>query len=146
MDIKALHKRFKDNDSPSPEGQIRWLQKQGFAQHQIDQAMLWLYGDIEAGRLPRVFEKKNGDKLIDTRYAPNGTRPPHFEYEIRDIKNGWDLDQALLEFAKIIRTREFENTIKTIEEFEKKMRKKWMAQGAWYRRMFGLLPKEDSTE
>ena len=39
MDIKALHERFKDDHSPSVEGQIRWLQKQGFPQHHIEQAM-----------------------------------------------------------------------------------------------------------
>lgn len=59
MDFVKIHERFKDNDSPCVEGQIRWLQKQGFAQHQIEQAMISLYSAIERGEKA----PKNGFEL-----------------------------------------------------------------------------------
>ena len=49
-----LHRKFKDHDSPSVEGQIRWLQKQGFAEHHIQQAMIALYNDIEQEKIPNL--------------------------------------------------------------------------------------------
>jgi len=59
MDFKKLHEQYKDESSPSVELQIRWLQRIGFQAHQIDQAMITVYGEIERG------EKKffNGGEL-----------------------------------------------------------------------------------
>jgi len=51
MDFKELHAQFKDEHSPSVEGQIRWLQKQGFTQAQIEQAMIDVYSEIERGEV-----------------------------------------------------------------------------------------------
>jgi hypothetical protein len=50
MNFKELHEKFKDDASPSVELQIRWLQKMGFLQHQIDQAMITVYTEIEQGK------------------------------------------------------------------------------------------------
>jgi hypothetical protein len=47
MDFKKLHERYKDDASPSVELQIRWLQKLGFQNHQIDQALITVYTEIE---------------------------------------------------------------------------------------------------
>lgn len=100
MDMKTLHARFKDDDSPSVEGQIRWLQKQGFPQHHIEQAMLTLYSELERGNVPK---KEDGTP----------------------VKGGWDLDQALLLTAKTIRTDELRLQVKRLEEFEAKLKAKW---------------------
>lgn len=93
MDFNATHAKFKDADSPTVEGQIRWLQKQGFAQHQIDQAMIMAYTEIDKGD-----------------FTP---------------KNGFELDQFILEKAKRFRTEELTAYVKNLESFEQKMREKW---------------------
>jgi hypothetical protein len=59
MDIKKLHEKYKDDASPSVELQIRWLKKMGFEQHQIDQAMIIVYSEIEKDE--KVF--KNGGEF-----------------------------------------------------------------------------------
>jgi len=59
MDFKKLHEKYKDEASPSVELQIRWLQRIGFQPHQIDQAMITVYGEIEHGE--KTF--KNGSEL-----------------------------------------------------------------------------------
>lgn len=59
MDIRKLHERFKDKDSPSPELQIRWLKRLGFEPHIIDQAMLNTYTDIDRG----IRNFKSGSEL-----------------------------------------------------------------------------------
>ena len=59
MDFKKLHKRYKDEASPSVELQIRWLQRIGFQPHQVDQALITVYGEIERGE--KTF--KNGSEL-----------------------------------------------------------------------------------
>lgn len=59
MDFIQLHAKYKDDDSPSVEGQIRWLQKQGFVNHQIEQAMITVYSEIERGEI----DFKNGAEL-----------------------------------------------------------------------------------
>lgn len=50
MDIKKLHEPYKDQNSPSPELQLRWLKRLGYEPHVIDQAMLTVYTEIEQGR------------------------------------------------------------------------------------------------
>jgi len=59
MDFKKLHEKYKDEASPSVELQIRWLQRIGFQPHQVDQALITVYGEIERGE--KVF--KNGSEL-----------------------------------------------------------------------------------
>ena len=141
MDIKVIHAKFKDDSSPSVEGQIRWLQKQGFAQHHIEQAMAEMYTDIEHGDLPVAYERvHNGVK--ESLYAPKGVNSPGKDYKARDIENGWDVDQALLDYAKRARTEELGAMLANIERFEKKLRKKWLKQVPWYNRMFGVKPQE----
>ena len=148
MDIKTLHERFKDDHSPSVEGQIRWLQKQGFPQHHIEQAMAEMYADIERGDLPKAYEKlSQDDKVIQSIYLPKEVNSPGKDFAQREISNGWDLDQALLEYAKRARTDELGVMLKNIERFEQKLRKKWMKQVPWYKRVFGSKPKDpDITE
>jgi uncharacterized protein (DUF2132 family) len=115
MNIKELHERFKDDDSPSVEGQVRWLQKQGFAQHQIEQAMLKVYDEIDRGLV--TFE---GDR------------------------KGFRLDQYLLQTAKQIRTEELSQQIKSIEDFHARLKAQWeedlrkKQRKPWYKRIFGL--------
>ena len=143
MNIKELHGKYADEHSPNPEGQVRWLQKQGFPQHQIDQAFILLYQDLERGQIPRVFEQKNADGIVVSRkYGPYDTPCPT-DHHSREISNGWDLDQCLLECAKIVRTNELQSTLVSIEAFEKKLRKKWSRQVPWYKRIFGVKPKEE---
>lgn len=59
MDFKKLHEPYKDDASPSIELQIRWLQRLGFQPHQIDQAMITVYTEIE--QKERTFA--NGGEL-----------------------------------------------------------------------------------
>jgi uncharacterized protein (DUF2132 family) len=112
MDFKELHSKYKDEYSPSVEGQIRWLQKQGFAQHQIEQAMITVYSEIERGE--------------------------------KDFKNGLELDQYLLEKAKLIRTEELTAQIKKMEEFVNKLKgqaiEEYRRQQArpWYKKILGI--------
>jgi len=140
MNLEILHSQFKDDDSPSVEGQIRWLQKQGFSQAQIDQAFILLYTDIEQYKFPKVFELYEGDNLIDTKYGPHDQDPPNHNYKVRTITNGFELDQCLLECAKIVRQTELKRLAKGIEVFEKKLRKRWARQVPWYKRIFGVKP------
>jgi hypothetical protein len=142
MDIKKLHDKFKNQDSPSVEGQIRWLQKQGFSQDHIDRAMLDLYTDIEQGRMPQVFEREENGKIVEWHcHKPEDTLPPFF-FTRRSIANGMELDQALLEYAKRIRTTELSQAIENLQAFEKKLRKKWASQVPWYKRVVGIKPQE----
>ena len=111
MNFKELHEKFKDDDSPSVEGQIRWLQKQGFAQHQIEQAMISVYTEIERGEAT--------------------------------FNNGFELDQYLLNKAKLIRTGELTAQIAKMEQFVDKLKnqaiedfKKKQAR-PWYRKILG---------
>lgn len=144
MNIVELHSKFKDEHSPSPEAQVRWLQKQGFAQHQIDQAFMTIYGDLERGKPALVFEEWDGERILDTKYGPSDADPPSHRYKAREIRTGWELDQSLLEAAKMARTQELSALLSNIEKFEKKMRKKWAAQVPWYKRVFGVKPKEQT--
>jgi len=59
MDFKKLHERYKDEFSPSVELQIRWLQRIGFQPHQIDQALITVYTEIEQDK--KTF--KDGSEL-----------------------------------------------------------------------------------
>lgn len=110
MNFTELHAKYKDDDSPSVEGQIRWLQKQGFAQHQIEQAMIATYAEIERGE--------------------------------KDFTSGLELDQYLLNKAKLIRTEELTLQIAKMEEFVDKLKSKWeedlKKKKPWYRRLFSL--------
>lgn len=111
MDITKLHEKFKDHDSPSVEGQIRWLQKQGFLQNQIDQAMISVYTDVENKKV----------LYLNAQIA----------------KSGWDFDQVLLKAAKKVRTEDLTAIIKNIERFEADMKYKWeKEQKGLLRRIF----------
>lgn len=145
MDIKALHGKFKDDNSPSVEGQIRWLQKQGFAQHHIEQAMAEMYSDVERGELPVCYER-TVDGRLEALYAAKDINPPGRDYKPRPIDSGWDVDQALLDYAKRARTEELGSILANVERFEKKMRKKWLRQVPWYKRAFGVRPAEEKAE
>lgn len=137
-----LHRRFKDDDSPSPEAQMMWLQKQGFAQHHIDQAFWNIYGDLEIGKVPQVFEHVENGKMIDIKYGPSDVSAPSHRHKARPVATGWEFDQALLEAAKMAKTNEYSAILANMKRTEKKMRKKWMAQVPWYKRIFGVKPKE----
>jgi len=129
MNIQILHKMFRDDDSPSVEGQIRWLQKQGFLQNQIDQAMITMYTDIERGEMPIVFTKTesdaNGGEETLKEYRLYNSHPLKPPWKGSPIKSGWDLDQTLLMVAKAARTKDLTTIIKNIEKFEATMKAKW---------------------
>jgi len=123
MNIVKLHGRFKDDDSSSVEGQIRWLQKQGFLQNQIDQAIITVYGDIERGETPMVFFCKG--KELEKKYQLYNEPHPSRPWNGEKIVTGWDLDQTLLREAKRARTKDLSAVIKNIEHFEAGLRTKW---------------------
>lgn len=127
--MKVIHERFKDTDSPSVEGQIRWLQKQGFAQHHLEQAMISVYGDIDNGRVPRVFKKtitENDKQTTETIYRNFGESPPDSRWgEGEEISTGHDLDQVLMIAAKQARTDELSAMIINMEKFTEKLKQKW---------------------
>jgi len=142
MDIIKLHEDFKDDDSPSVEGQIRWLQKQGFLQNQIDQALITVYGDIERGETPMVFTRlqtgKGGKKNILKVYRLYSEPKPGSPWHGDPIENGWDLDQTLLRTAKTARTKDLSAVIKNIEKFEADLRAKWEKdrRRSFFKRLF----------
>jgi len=47
MDFEKLHEPYKDENSPSPELQVKWLRKFNIPDHVIDQAMISVYTEIE---------------------------------------------------------------------------------------------------
>ena len=123
MDINKLHEQFKGDDSPSVEGQIRWLQKQGFGQHQIDQAMIQLYKALDHGEIPQVCNRLDGKN--ERVYRLKGETQKVGRWDVRKIKDGFELDQVLLELAKRVRTEELGVIVKNVEKFEHDMRKRW---------------------
>lgn len=135
MDMKVLHSRFSDKDSPSVEGQIRWLQKNNFPQHQIEQAMITVYSELERGKIPKRWT--NGTEV---KYLSSDSNYLSAEWFSRPISGGAELDQYLLEIAKRIRTEELTTLIRKMEQFEINMRKKWEAEQKqrkpWYKRIF----------
>ena len=134
MDIEKLHEKFQDKDSPSIEGQVRWLQKQGFLQNHIDQAMIQVYGDIERGHAPWVFSKTIKDHK-DTERVVKEYRL--FDFPIEEsgwiqepITNGWDLDQVILAVAKRARKKDLKSIVLNMQKFESDLRKKWEKEKA----------------
>lgn len=146
MKFNELHAKFKDDDSPSVEGQIRWLQKQGFQQHQIEQAMLTAYSELHAGRVPqrwkRTMKGKEDQEVIERKFGTGDTKPKGSGWDSRDIKNGFEFDQFILDCAKRVRTDELSIMLRHMEKFEKDLKKKWSTQVPWYKRMFGVKPQE----
>ncbi len=131
MDLKKLHEQFKDDDSPSVEGQIRWLQKQGFDKAQVERAMVTVYSELHRNQTPLTFMKRetkdDGGIVIHKRYGNHETQKPSDDWDSRPIVSGEELDQYLLYVAKEIRTRDLTSYVKQIEKFEEEMRKKWEA-------------------
>jgi len=145
MEFKKLHEQFKDDDSPSVEGQVRWLQKQGFAQHQIEQAMIATYTELEHGDIPvrwkNVAKDGDGNEKVERRYSLADHSPPTKQtWDKREIKNGFELDQVLLEMAKKARTDDLNAMVKNMETFEKGLKKKWAKAESrpWYKKLFGV--------
>lgn len=140
----VLHKQFKDDDSPSVEGQIRWLQKQGFAEHHIQQAIVAVYNDIEQGKIPvlhtRRTRSEDGTVVIESRYYLQDDPPPGTDWESRPIRVGMELDQALLELAKRYRTDDLRAFVQNTEKFELSLRAKWQAEQnnkkSFFKRLF----------
>jgi len=110
MDFVALHLKYKDSDSPSVEGQIRWLQKQGFAQAQVEQAMISVYDEIERGEA--TFS--NGHELD--------------QYLLKKAKSIRTEELS----NQIVRMEEFVDKLKgqAIAEYKKQQAK------PWYKRLF----------
>ena len=120
MDIKALLEGFTDLKDHSVEGQIRWLQKQGFSQDQIDHAILAVYFDLERGVIPCKWNTG-----AETVYMA-GDQPKSGEHwEGGPISGGNDLDQYLLKVAKGIRTKELADKVAAIGVQVSKMKSQW---------------------
>jgi len=49
MDLRALHAKYRDQDSPSVELQVKWLKRLGFEGQVVDRAILTVYTEIEQG-------------------------------------------------------------------------------------------------
>lgn len=49
MDFKMLIEPYRENGR-TPEGQMKWLLSKGIPQANIDQAMLYVYNEIEGGK------------------------------------------------------------------------------------------------
>jgi len=77
MDFNALHKPYEGEDSPSPEAQMKWLQKMGIPHDIASRAILQVYTMLEQG-------KKFEETTI------NG----------RKYSAGWNLCQFILAVAK----------------------------------------------
>ena len=109
MDFKALHEKFKDENSPSVELQIRWLQKMGFQPHQVDQAMITVYSEIEAGK---TF--KDGSEFnLYLKDAAGKIRTEELEVYIRKLE-------------------QFEANMRI------KLRKEWEKELPWWKKLLGI--------
>lgn len=110
MDFRKLHEPYKDEASPSVELQIRWLQKMGFPPHQIDQAMIMVYGEIERGEI--TF--KTGTELnLYLKEVAVSLRKEELTAYVNKLQ----------EFEKKLRDKHF-------EEFQEKQKR------PWYKRLF----------
>lgn len=141
MDFKLLHEPFRDEDSPSVEAQIRWLQKQGFLQHQIQKTMVRVYGELSRNEIPRVW-KRTLDNREEVLYRPHGVTPKGEGWSSEKVANGFDLCQYILEIAKSFRTQDLTKFIKDMEKFESDMKSKWIDsikyKVPWWKRLFGI--------
>lgn len=137
VDYDKLHGRYKDDASPSVEGQIRWLQKQNFTANQIEVAMMSLYDDIY-NETPPILYELDGEK----RYLRHSDKSPGRKWASRQIKGGDELDQSLIEIAKRIRTKELEDIKKNMQDFVSGLKKSWknevLSRVPWYKRIFGI--------
>jgi hypothetical protein len=144
MDIKAILATFTAEKEFTVEGQIRWLQKQGFAQDQIDHAILKVYFDLERGVIPVKW-----DTGSETVYLPGDTPKSGEHWVGAPIATGNELDQYLLQVAKDIRTKELSDKAAALGELVSKMKTQWEADAAraskkpgFFKRMFGNLNHE----
>lgn len=100
MDFKKLHEKYKDEASPSIELQVRWLQRMGFQPHQIDQAMITVYSEIEkdektfnnGGEL-NLYLKDMAVKIRTEELNVYIANLEKFEQKMRDK---WDADRKKL--------------------------------------------------
>jgi uncharacterized protein (DUF2132 family) len=108
MNFVDLHAKYKDENSPSVEGQIRWLQKQGFAQHQIEQAMIKVYMEIER----------------DEKDFANGMALDQHLLQVAKLIRTDELTQQI---------RKMEDFV---EELKKKWQAEEKKKNSWFRRLF----------
>ena len=122
MDIKAIHAKFQDRPDHTIEGQMRWLEKQGFSRDQIDAAMLKVYFDLERGCLP--IKWNTGSETV---YLA-GDVPPSGEHWVGEpATSSHDIDRYLLAVAKGIRTQEYADKAARLGEQVAKMKAQWEA-------------------
>ena len=116
MDFKKLHEKYKDDASPSVELQIRWLQRIGFKPHQVDQALITVYGEIERGE--KTF--KNGGELnLYLKDTASKIRTEEINVYIANLER----------FEAKMREK-WEEDRKKLEEDRKRIK-------PWYKRIFG---------
>jgi hypothetical protein len=141
MDMAKLHEPYKGKESPSIEGQKNWLRKRGFKQPQIDKAMLTLYADMARGATPLVFEGSKEVTRKEIKYGMADSKPPS-GFEARPVKTGAELDQSLLVYATFFKAEDDAQETQQAQEFYKMLEKRWLKQVPWYKRLFGIRPKE----
>jgi hypothetical protein len=139
MDIKALLARYTDEKEFTVEGQIRWLQKQGFTQDQIDHAIMTVYFDLERHLLPNKWTLPTGEIV----YLPGDQPKTSDDWVGGEISGGNDLDQYLLKVSKDIRTKELSDKAAQLGGLVQKMKDQWEADAiarakkpGFFKRMF----------
>ena len=146
MDLKAILANYTSKKDHTVEGQMRWLQKQGFTEDQIAQALMTVYFDLERGVLPNKWQMGPDG---ETAYLP-GDQPKASETWIGGpISGGHELDQYLLKVAKDIRTRELTDKVAAIGVQVSKMKAQWEkdylkanAKPGFLKRTFGKKAEE----
>ena len=120
MDLKVILSNYTSKKDHTVEGQMRWLQKQGFTEDQIAQALMTVYFDLERGVLPNKW-------VIDgvTTYLPGDQPKGSDSWVGGPISGGHDLDQYLLKVAKDIRTRELTDKVAALGVQVAKMKAQW---------------------
>ena len=110
MDIKKLHEQYKDEASPSVELQIRWLRRMGFEQHQIDQAIITVYSDIETGKKHfadgsqlNLYLKTVASQIRTDELAAYVSKLEQFEAK---LKEKWETERAEREAALVAAAKE----------------------------------------
>lgn len=144
MDIRKLHEPYKDQDSPSPELQVRWLKRLGFEGHVIDQAMLNTYTDIERG----IKTFKNGaelnayirDQAVQTRNEELSAYITKLEQFEAKLKAKWEAERnARLALAAKLEAERVAKAAKLEEEKlakERELADTAAVKKPWYKRVF----------
>jgi len=122
MDYNKLYEPYQTKEAPLVTDQVKWLQKNGFPQHIIDQSLVKVYDELDRGRKFEADEKHSAT---------------------------WHLWNYLREVARELHKVELEAYLKNLEAFQAKLRENWnedlraiaRKNESWWRTVYEVLFK-----